>query len=567
MLLKNRKKYLWSAEADSGLPSGEVVRKAVRLLIIALVGVLSISIAHRELIANGFSKLPGDRYDMAIMSAILEHWKNFWIGKAEWHDVGYFYPYERTIAQTDGYFLIGMIFSFIRSFVNDIFISVAITSIVLSSIGFISLYVMARKVLLLRIETSLLISSVFVFLNSMIGHSQRLQLMTVYILPLLTLFLIFYIRAVNERSRNISTIFNGCAFGLLYGAMTVTCFYIAWFYAFFLMVVLGVFFLYRRSCLVAWLKSFVFLRYSSLMVLCVSFVSLVPFVWAYYPKSLEVGVRSFSSVSGNLLAPLELIQVGAGNYLYGGILTRLFDFVYPGYKPWGEYYNVGFSPLIFGLFVAAIFYFREKGESGKKNLFFVVGVAALICCLLLIKVHGSSLWRYVYILVPGAKALNVVSIFLMVLAFPVLAVVGKYIDSQNLHRTLLAVVAVFMVIGELTPSYISFDRKLENDRIANIPPPPATCRVFYVSGYDGQMNAPDGAEWVNSMYAHNVTAMLISQIINLPTVNGMASFNPPDWVFSAPWEESYDQRVLDYAKKHNVQGLCKLDLNKKFWIE
>lgn len=489
------------------------------------------------------------------------------MGESLWHDVGYFYPYERTIAQTDGYFLIGIIFSFIRIFVDDIFISVVFTSAFLSVIGFVSLYILTRKTLAFRLETSLLISSVFVLLNSIVSHHQRLQLLSVFLLPVLTLLLMNYLRAVSERNRGIPTTLSGCLFGLFYGAMTITCFYVAWFYGFFLMVTAAVAFVFRRKVAIEWVRSCVSLKLSSSIVLLVFVFSLLPFVWAYYPKSLEVGVRSFSSVSGNLIAPLELIQVGFDNYLYGGVLRHVFQFIYPGYAPWGEYYNVGFSPLIFGLFIAAIFYFTPKGNFRENDAFFLVAISVLLCCVLLFKVNGFSLWYLVYTFIPGAKALNVASIFLMVLALPILVVVGKYIESQNLPKSFFAVVAAFVILGELTPSYYNFDRRLENSRIANISSPPSVCRAFYVSGYDGQMNISEFPEWINSMYAHNVTAILVSQIIKIPTVNGVASFNPPDWNFSAPWAEDYDRRVLAYAEKHGISGLCKLDLNKKIWVE
>ena len=541
--------------------------KAVKFLLVALVGGGAIFLAYRGVIFSDFATLPGDRYDMVIMSAILEHWRNFWMGESLWHDVGYFYPYQRTIAQTDGYFLIGVIFSSIRPFVDDIFMSVVVASAVLSGIGFVSSYLLTRKMLMFRFETSLLISSAFVLLNSIVSHHQRLQLMSVFLLPLLTSFLIFYLRAVSERNQKASTTLSGCLFGIFYGAMTITCFYVAWFYAFFLMVTFVFAFLLRKKIAIEWVKSFFSLKHSSFIVVLVFLFSLLPFVWAYYPKSLEVGVRKFSSVSGNLISPLELIQVGFDNYLYGGALKRVFQLIYPGYVPWGEYYNVGFSPLIFGLFIAAIFYFRPKGSSRETDAFFLVGVSALFCCVLLFKVDGFSLWKFVYNYIPGAKALNVASVFLMVLALPVLVVVGKYIDSQNLHKSFFVVVAACIIFGELTTSYDNFDRKLENSRVANIPAPPAACRAFYVSGYDGQRNMPGFSEWIHSMYAHNVTAILVSQSIKLPTINGVASFNPPDWNFAAPWADDYDQRVLTYAEKHKVNGLCKLDLNKKAWIE
>ncbi|WP_312834915.1 hypothetical protein [Comamonas sp.] len=539
--------------------------KSFKFLLVVLIGILTIFLAYRGVVLNNFNFLPGDRYDMVIMSSLLEHWKNFWIGQSSWYDAGYFYPYQRTIAQTDGYFLIGGFYSIIRIFSDDVFISVIATSVVLSCIGFFSFYLFAQKVLMFRFETSLLIASSFVLLNSVVSHHQRLQLMSIFLLPILSFFLLFYLRSVHERNQVIIGTFSGCIFGVFYGAMTITSFYIAWFYGFFLIITFFVVFCFKKNVVIDWTKNFVFLKSLSFVVTIVFLLSLVPFIWAYYPKSLEVGVRSFSSVSGNLIAPLEIIQLGFDNYLYGVLLKHVFQFFYPGYTPWGEYYNVGYSPLIFGLYIASLFYFFPKAKTKEVNAFFIISVSALICCIFLFKVKGFSLWYLVYNLVPGAKALNVASIFLIVLAFPILVVVGKYIDSQNLNKSLFAVIASFVILGELTPTFNNLNRKIENERVSEIPAPPKDCRVFYVAVSGEQAKISEPSESVYAIYAHNVTAMLISQMIGLPTINGIASFNPPDWNFSAPWVEDYSERVKKYAEKHKIDRLCSLDLGEKIW--
>lgn len=565
MLLKKWKFLSFSRAPSSAFNENEMLRKTINSIAFLLVGAITILLAYRQLIFNSFAELPGDRYDMVIMSAILEHWHNVWSGSSVWHNVGYFYPYSRTIAQTDGYFLTGFIYSLVRLFVNDIFISVAFTMIVLSCIGYISMFYLIRRVLLFRFETSLLMSCVFVLLSSLVGHNQRLQLMSVYFLPMLTCFLINYLHAVSLREKAFSKTMIGCFFGLFYGALTITCFYIAWFYALFLMVVFLVFSIFKPNLVFTWLKNFISLKSSSFLVVIVFLSSLMPFVWAYYPKSLEVGVRLYSSVSVNLIAPMELIQVGYDNYLYGGLLRRVFQLFYPGYQPWSEYYNVGFSPLIFGLFIVSFFSFIKGKEIGSNILYLLVATSTLISCFLVVKFSGFSPWYYIYSFIPGAKALNAVSVFLMVLSLPVLVVVGKYIDSQKFSMSFMLVFSALLIVGELTKPYIHFDRKIEESRISNIPNPPATCRVFYVSAYDKQMTVPGFPEWVNSMYAHNVTAMIIAQVIKLPTLNGVASFNPPDWNFAAPWDNGYDARIFRYANKHGIENLCKFDLNTKTW--
>ncbi len=565
MLLIKFKKCSFVNDFLLMLSKKSLIINVLQVALVISIGSLCLAVTYRQLISNSFTMLPGDRYDMVIMSSILEHWKNFWSGQAAWHNVDYFYPYKRTIAQTDGYFLIGILYTLTRLFTSDIFLSVAISTILLSAIGFFSLFLFSRKLLMFRLETSLFVSCVFVLFNSLVSHNQRLQLMSVYLLPTLSYLLIFYISAVTQRKKEFSTTLSGCMFGVLFGAMTITCFYIAWFYALFLLTVLTMFCLLKLQVVTDFFKGVSVLKISTLIVIVFSIISIIPFVWAYYPKSLEVGVRSYAAVSANLIAPLELIQVGFKNYLYGGFLNKLFQLFYPGYIPWGEYYNVGISPLIFGIFVLALISFKKYNSVNDCDSFFIIGLSALLCCFFIVKYHDFSLWYYIYTFIPGAKALNAVSVFLMVLALPILIIVGKYIESQNFSRSFFVFLSLVIATGELTSPYINFNKNLEDQRVANIPTPPSDCHVFYVSSINKQSSIPGFPEWVNSMYAHNVSAMMIAQIIKIPTLNGIASFNPPDWNFAAPWDQGYDQRILTYSAKHGITNLCKLDLNDKTW--
>jgi hypothetical protein len=43
-----------------------------KFFVIIFTGVLAILMAHNSVIANQFATMPGDRYDVVIMSAILE---------------------------------------------------------------------------------------------------------------------------------------------------------------------------------------------------------------------------------------------------------------------------------------------------------------------------------------------------------------------------------------------------------------------------------------------------------------------------------------------------------------
>ena len=66
-------------------------------------------------------------------------------------------------------------------------------------------------------------------------------------------------------------------------------------------------------------------------------------------------------------------------------------------------------------------------------------------------------------------------------------------------------------------------------------------------------------------YRSNVDAMLIAEYINLPTINGFSTFNPPDWRFDFPARQDYQARVDAYAAHHDLKNLCGLDLEAMRW--
>jgi hypothetical protein len=94
---------------------------------------------------------------------------------------------------------------------------------------------------------------------------------------------------------------------------------------------------------------------------------------------------------------------------------------------------------------------------------------------------------------------------------------------------------------------------------------PSGCKAFFAGGWNNQARVTPMSEWINNHYAHNVSAMLIAELIRLPTINGVASFNPPDWNFENPNGDDYLQRIARYADRHKVGGLCRLDLETQAW--
>jgi hypothetical protein len=117
------------------------------------------------------------------------------------------------------------------------------------------------------------------------------------------------------------------------------------------------------------------------------------------------------------------------------------------------------------------------------------------------------------------------------------------------------------LVEEVNGSHtVLLDRFQELARTVSVQKPPTECRTFFTT------ESPDTDDSsIGALYPHNVDAMLIAEYVNLPTINGFASFSPRDWNFGYPTKPDYSLRVEKYAKLHSLTGLCRLDLTTMHW--
>ncbi len=540
--------------------------RALRILLLSGICVALVVFLDWRAIQSGFAVLPGDRYDAVILATILEHWFSFFRGGTSWSEVGYFYPYTRTIAQTDAYFLVGILYSPFRAMGFDVFVATHFASLALKAIGFVGMYVYGRRMARWPFGWAVVAAVIFTASNGMTSHSQRLQLETVAFAPWLGLALQKAVAAFWSNDKRASLVWGGLtAVGL--GLWCLTCFYMAWFFAYLYMFVAVVYVVYRPAYARELISNLVRSPAVVLAVVVIGLLALLPFISVYWPKSMETGVRSYASVSANLPKISSVMQVGDVNFVFGKLYVAVLRAINTNYAPsGGEYYNTGFNPALFFLYCASGIYLlkRVAGPQLSLRIFWIATTASWLTTL---SFGGPSLWWLVYHVVPGAKALNVVLAYQLLLAFPVVVLAVELLASTKWEKFYAPALIVFVLfIAEINEPYLGLERKVELERIARIPAPPLQCKSFYVTAWDDQEKMTGFNEWINGYYAHNVSAMLIAQFVQIPTLNGIASFNPPDWVFGYPWKADYNQRVMNYASAHGVlDGLCRLDLSAKKW--
>ena len=530
--------------------------------------VASIAVQFRVQILNHFSVLYGDRYDATIVATILEHWFNTLSGYSRWSEANYFYPHTNTLAQTDGYFITGLIYSVFRVVRFDPFIASEFTNVAIRAIGFAAFFVACRKVIKLPFSLSILGAILFVINNSETAHGQRLQLATVSFAPILAICIWKSCRALYACARR-EFVCWGAAAGMLVGAWSVTCFYMTWFSLYFFAVTLvaAIFCLgaARRRVLA---KRIVEMKWAIGAVGLIFLISILPLLSAYLPKAKESGMRSVDSALANTVPLENVIRLGRDNLLFGASYDALLKSLDPASATVGEYYNTGVAPLCFILFVlGCILVFKNRELRQANGVLLPVVVATILTWISTLNVHGRSLWRVVYYGVPGAKALNVVAayqIFILTTVIPI-ALIYLHYAAKKTPKPLILLLAALLCYEELNHGYVTLNRRDELQRVSLNAPIPRECSSFFVSGWKDQDSAEPMPLWINNYYAHNVTAMLIAEIIHVPTINGIASFNPPDWNFGFPNKSDYLQRMRNYAQSYGLKNMCKLDLDTKVW--
>jgi hypothetical protein len=294
-------------------------------------------------------------------------------------------------------------------------------------------------------------------------------------------------------------------------------------------------------------------------------VSISPFVYAFYPKSLEVGTRSYSSALS--LAPTisGILQVGQDNFVWGRVYNSFLSFINPSYKIGGEYYNCGFNVPIFILFCFSIVYFfRCRNLNTKSKILCLCGISVVVSWVMTFNFFGYSGWYLIFHYFPGAKALNVINTYQMFLVFPVTVLAVIYLSKLKLPGSIIFLVAFILIISDINKPYLNLYRmnELERINVQNIKIP-KSCKVFYVSGWNKIDHGLSPA--IDSVYAHNVSAIMLAQIFHIPTINGFASFNPRGWDFANPHNKDYERRVLNYVNLHKLSNVCRYDLNSKIW--
>lgn len=508
-------------------------------------------------INSHFSLIFGDELDTVIQSSLISHWYDV-IGRHRvWNVPAYFYPHSDVLGYNDGYFLNGLIASVFRLAGFNYLVSNELCLMTFKIIGFLSMTALLNR-LQPRWLINLVGAALFTLSINVTNQAGHGQLFSVSFAPLLALLLVNTVTFVDAGKRA-KALLTGCAFFVLFNALLMTSFYMAWFFGLFLIM----FTIAKAALDFLSFKTFICKLFTmkmelvaALLVFC---LTLIPFLYVYLPALSATGGQDYRSQITYSLHPHDILNTGHASLIWGDLISS-FSERFPRVFRDGEF-RVGFTPDVVAMLLVIVVVSILKRACFPKS-FIALVCATSVALLLPLSINYHSLWFFVNHLIPGAKGMRVIARFYLFLTFPIAILVALFVaramDAKPSMKAILAGVLVLLCASQVArESPVRLDVDGQMAQLAKVPAPPANCKSFFAVN-PLLRNTP-----TDRKYRQNVEAMVIAEAFDIPTLNGVASFLPADWAFTDT--PAYLPNVGLYIENHRLQNVCSYDLTANKW--
>ncbi|MBV9748726.1 MAG: hypothetical protein JO157_07920 [Acetobacteraceae bacterium] len=511
----------------------------------------------------------GDTADGMILTATLEHWFRVFTGRAaDWLSPGWFWPATGTLGLTDTYFLIALPYGVVRALGFGPFGSYTASVAVLATTGFWGLVGLTRRC---GVPAAIAGAMAFVFAfgalpTFKLHHGQTY---TVMLAPILGLLLH---SAWRSRKGAATAAWAGAA-GVMYGLMTLTAPQTAWFLGFsaglagiallLLTVPFGVLPVSRKR--EELLQKTVTIAAGGALGLAVGFVP----VLLVYSSALAGRRRFWADVLSFSPRFTDLLNVQPGNLLWEGPLRLAGITDIPGRSV--SEMALGFTPVLaLSALVALLLLGRARRLAGPHPWDLPARAflaAAFMGWLITVNYGAVAPWRLVFDYVPGASGIRtpfriqLASFFFLCFGLAHAAAramaVAAARSSPGLAAAIGAVLALCVVEQAGPTTTVRNTRELARWLVASHRPS-FPCEAFYVL----PLSKPSYLQW----FEQESDAMMLSQWIGMPTLNGNSSWMPRGYeMVHIDWP-NYAANKLAWIDAHDLRDrVCGVEPRAGRW--
>ena len=567
-----------SEPAQSLAPTHRRIRFPPGWLWALLLFAIGFCLTFRMVLFHNGAYSIGENGDGIIVIATLEHWYHVVLGNSGgWRTTGFFYPARGTLGLTDTYFLYAIPYVASRALGLGLFAAFNASVFAFSMVGYWSMYALCRRMLAAAPLFAAGAATIFAFGVMPIWKLLHAQTYTVMFAPAVCLLLLAGWHA-RQGSRKLLL---GAATGLLCGLILLSAAQTAWFLCFTFGLAGVTWLLLERPRLAPGA-----VRSQSPIVAGLVLglaISSVPVLAVYLPM-VSQGTRDFAEVLAYSPHVADLIYVPPGTPVWSDLLQTIGPTEYSR-MPSGEM-ALGYTPgFLFVVVAAAVSLCLMKRRPGATrsldHMAIACVVAALLSWALQLGYSGAHLhpWAIVFRYIPGAQAIRtpfriqLAAQFLMCVAFAHLltrhttaaaaAVRAPGAGSARVRRSAAILILLGLGYGvslmeQMGPGPLLRSNAELTTWLSAVHRPPLPCEAFYL------MPDPTSSK---PFWQRQSDAMLLSQWVGLPTLNGSSSWMPPGWALMHPEAPDYPANLRRWIDINNLQGkVCGVDEQTGQWF-
>jgi hypothetical protein len=567
-----------AARAAESTSADAIAHPAVAKAVVVAVWLAGALVFFRAQWRSGWNLVMGNDGDSRLEVYLNEHWFRVFHGQASWLNPQFFYPVKGLLGWSDAFLLYQVFYSPLRLAGADPFLATQLTMVLLSLVAFASCYALIRRAFGAGQVISMAFAVTFTFSNTLWVHAGAFQMNGIWLDPLIALTGLLAWRAAGRGDRMRAGLLGfGC--GALAVLLLYTTYYVGYFsflaLAILIVVALAVF----RSGFVLAVVEGVRDRRVAVVSAAAGFgIALWPLLETYIPAQHALPPDRYQIALAYAGRTRDLINIGPGNVVWSSAIHSLLPRVDLGVS------TLSFAPTP-GLWLAGIggaivcAWWLHAGRSlrpAASRAAVVLAIAALVMALVPLHTRYITLWAVIYHL-PGAKAMRAIQRAEIVTGFLVLLAAAAAMTEIFAHLSasparlfsshrsgrrwliypLAGLVALIMVEQLNTSPTSAVDRRVQARLVGSVRPAPPGCRVFFVV---------DSRNPSMYFFEYQIDAMLLSQKLGLPTINGYTAYNPAGWNLEHPGDPGYQDQVDSWTIQEHVSGgLCQLDLAGMTW--
>ena len=532
------------------------------LALLLFVGGLAVMM--REVLLDPAGRSVGDTGDGLVLLATLEHWWRVLEGipvGGTWRQAGFFYPVANPIGLTDSYIALAIPYCLFRFCRVGPFAAFSAVMAVFAAIGYGGAYAFCRASVRANRAGAILAAWIFAFGSVTLALAHHAQTYTIMLAPLVGLCL----RAAWRRRGALARGGWGLLAGLVYGLILLSAPQTAWFATFVGGLVMVFTLLLRAPALLD------IVRKAALSAVpqaggfvAGALIGLAATVFVSQPGRGTVQQRPLNEIYYYAPDFTDVVHQPLVEWFWNDVAGRAGVLADPS-RPVIEI-SLGYAPLLLIILLlgALLTVVRRRPPPYRwvDAIILACIAAPLLCWLLQVRFASVWLWRYVVTWVPAAALIRTpfrIQDACVMVALLALAGLFTRLTARPLRwRTALAATLFVLLLAEQLS--IGLDARSTADVtawFAQVGTPPTACRSFYV--------AP-GAGPRRLWFEYQSEAMMLAQVVGLPTLNGNSSWYPPGWdVMRDTTAPGYLAGVAQWIAKNRLQHVCRLDASSAQW--